>query len=99
MLYRAVSHRRSRMRAHDGGPGQAVMSGAVWWVQSGPVPPRRMMGVWGARVPVARVPGPGGGETARVLAGMLGDPLAGYVRLAARPEPADVPAAPLIPGR
>jgi len=53
----------------------------------------------GARVPVARVPGPGGGETARVLAGMLGDPLAGYVRLAARPEPADVPAAPLIPGR
>jgi hypothetical protein len=30
------------------------------------------------------VPGPGRGETARVLAGMVGDPLAGYVRLAAR---------------
>jgi cytochrome P450 len=30
------------------------------------------------------VPGPGGGEAARVLAGMLGDPLAWYVRLAAR---------------
>jgi cytochrome P450 len=29
-------------------------------------------------------PGPGGAEAARVLAGMLGDPLAGYVRLAAR---------------
>jgi hypothetical protein len=37
-------------------------------------------------VPVSdgRVPGPGGSEAARVLAGMLGDPLAGYVRLAAR---------------
>jgi cytochrome P450 len=30
------------------------------------------------------VPGPGGREAARVLAGMLGDPLAGYVRLAGR---------------
>lgn len=30
------------------------------------------------------VPGPGGGQAARILAGMLGDPLAGYTRLAAR---------------
>lgn len=30
------------------------------------------------------VPGPGGGEAARILAGMLGDPLAGYLRLSAR---------------
>jgi cytochrome P450 len=38
----------------------------------------------GVQVSDGRVPGPGGPETARVLAGMLGDPLAGYVRLAAR---------------
>src|SRR5262249_11074883 len=37
-----------------------------------------------ARVSGGSVPGPGGGETARLLAGMLGDPLAGYLRLAAR---------------
>jgi len=36
------------------------------------------------RVRGSSVPGPGGGETARLLAGMLGDPLAGYLRLAAR---------------
>jgi cytochrome P450 len=30
------------------------------------------------------VPGPGSAESARLLAGMLGDPLAGYVRLTAR---------------
>src|SRR5215469_2341644 len=38
----------------------------------------------GARVSGASGPGAGGGEAARLLAGMLGDPLAGYVRLAAR---------------
>src|SRR5215467_8361746 len=38
----------------------------------------------GARVSGASVRGPGGGEAARLLAGMLGDPLAGYLRLAAR---------------
>ena len=38
----------------------------------------------GVQVSDGRVPGPGGPEAARVLAGMLGDPLAGYVRLAAR---------------
>src|SRR5262249_5869499 len=96
-LSRSVSP-EVRDAAHDGGPGQAVMSGAVWWVQSGPGPPRRMMGVWGARGPGARVPGPGGGEAARVLGGVR-RPLAGSVRLAAGPDPADVPAAPLIPGR
>ncbi len=38
----------------------------------------------GAPVSGSGVPGPGGGEAARRLAGMLGDPLAGYLRLAAR---------------
>jgi len=38
----------------------------------------------GERLPDGGVPGPGGGESARLLAGMLGDPLAGYVRLMAR---------------
>jgi cytochrome P450 len=38
----------------------------------------------GVQVSAARVPGPGGAEAARILAGMVGDPLAGYVRLAAR---------------
>jgi cytochrome P450 len=38
----------------------------------------------GVHVSGSGVPGPGGGEAARVLAGMLGDPLAGYLRLAAR---------------
>ena len=36
------------------------------------------------RVPGDGVPGPSGAESARLLAGMLGDPLAGYVRLTAR---------------
>ncbi len=38
----------------------------------------------GVRVAGKTAPGPGGGEAARVLAGMLTDPLAGYVRLARR---------------
>jgi cytochrome P450 len=38
----------------------------------------------GVQVSGGGVRGPGGGEAARVLAGMLGDPLAGYVRLTAR---------------
>ena len=38
----------------------------------------------GVQVSGGRVPGPGAADAARVLAGMLGDPLAGYVRLAAR---------------
>jgi cytochrome P450 len=37
-----------------------------------------------ARVSSRAVPGPGGREAARVVAGLFGDPLAGYVRLAAR---------------
>src|SRR5215469_8287197 len=41
-------------------------------------------GYMAIRVAVDEVPGPGGGESARLLAGMLGDPLAGYVRLTAR---------------
>lgn len=36
------------------------------------------------RVAGGRVAGPGGGAAARVLAGLLADPLAGYVRLSAR---------------
>ena len=43
-----------------------------------------MMGCVGVQVSGCRVPGPGGAEAARVLAGMLSDPLAGYVRLTAR---------------
>jgi cytochrome P450 len=43
------------------------------------------------------VPGPGGAEAARILAGMLGDPLAGYLRLAARYG--DVVRVPFAPGR
>ena len=38
----------------------------------------------GVQVSGGGVRGPGRGEAARVLAGMLGDPLAGYVRLTAR---------------
>jgi hypothetical protein len=38
----------------------------------------------GATTPGSAMPGPGGGEAARILAGMLGDPLAGYLRLTAR---------------
>jgi cytochrome P450 len=38
----------------------------------------------GVRVPDGGVAGPGGAESARLLARMLGDPLAGYVRLMAR---------------
>jgi cytochrome P450 len=38
----------------------------------------------GAQMPGGAVPGPGGAEAARILAGMLGDPLAGYMRLSAR---------------
>ena len=36
------------------------------------------------KAPGGNVAGPGARETARLLAGMLGDPLAGYLRLAAR---------------
>ena len=43
------------------------------------------------------VPGPRGAEAARVLAGMLGDPLAGYVRLTARYG--DAVRVPFAPGR
>jgi cytochrome P450 len=38
----------------------------------------------GADMSGSAIPGPGGGEAARILAGMLGDPLAGYLRLTAR---------------
>src|SRR5215469_9960925 len=41
-------------------------------------------GYMAIRVAGDGVPGPGGGESARLLAGMLADPLAGYVRLTAR---------------
>src|SRR5215469_10409881 len=41
-------------------------------------------GYMAIRVAGDGVPGPGGGESARLLAGMLSDPLAGYVRLTAR---------------
>ena len=49
------------------------------------------------RVSGRAVPGPGGGEAARVLAGMLADPLAGYVRLAVRYG--DAVRVPFAPGR
>jgi hypothetical protein len=51
----------------------------------------------GVQVCGRSVPGPGGAEAARILAGMLGDPLAGYLRLAARYG--DVVRVPFAPGR
>jgi cytochrome P450 len=41
-------------------------------------------GYMAIRVAGGGVPGPGSAESARLVAGMLGDPLAGYVRLTAR---------------
>jgi cytochrome P450 len=49
------------------------------------------------RVPSGPVPGPGGREAARILARMVADPLAGYVRLARRYG--DVVRVPITPRR
>src|SRR5215469_14848371 len=43
-----------------------------------------MMGGMAIRVADGVVPGPGGGESARLLATMVSDPLAAYVQLTAR---------------
>jgi cytochrome P450 len=56
-----------------------------------------MMDGMGVQVSGGRVPGPGGGQAARLVAGMLGDPLAGYARLAARYG--DAVRVPFAPGR
>src|SRR5215472_355634 len=54
-------------------------------------------GGMGVRVCGPGVPGPGAAQAARVLAAMLGDPLAGYLRLTARYG--DVVRVPFAPGR
>ena len=56
-----------------------------------------MMDGMGVQVSGGRVPGPGAGQAARLVAGMLGDPLAGYARLAARYG--DAVRVPFAPGR
>jgi hypothetical protein len=51
----------------------------------------------GVLISSREVPGPGGAEAVRVLTGMLGDPLAGYLRLTARYG--DAVRVPFAPGR